>query len=40
MCIKNVPALVASVAHTEMLQMMWQEGWVSLQDALCQAAVC
>ncbi len=39
--LKNLSVLVALTVQTAMLQMMWQEGWVSLKDALCQAtAVC
>ena len=36
--LKNLSVLMA---QTVMLQLLWQEGWVSLKDVLCQAAaVC
>ena len=39
--LKILSALVVQTVQSAMLQMMWQEGWVSLKDALCQAtAVC
>ena len=33
--LKNLSVLVAPAVQTAMLQMMWQEGWASLKDALC-----